>query len=132
MSDVKALDRLVGTWKVTGGAEGTVTYRWMAGGHFLLQDVELNGESGLEIIGHDKPFGSETPDPEIKSRYYGSSGSTLAYVYEIDGDELTIWGGFKDSGARYRGTFSADGDTLTGAWEYPGGGGYESVATRVR
>jgi hypothetical protein len=26
---------------VTGGAEGTVTYEWMAGGFFLLQRVDL-------------------------------------------------------------------------------------------
>jgi hypothetical protein len=34
---VKALDRLVGRWDVSGGAIGTVTYEWMEGGFFLLQ-----------------------------------------------------------------------------------------------
>ena len=37
---VKALDRLVGRWKVSGGATGTVTYEWMDG-FFLLQRVQL-------------------------------------------------------------------------------------------
>jgi uncharacterized membrane protein len=38
---VRALDRLVGDRRVTGGAEGTVRYEWMAGGYFLIQHVEL-------------------------------------------------------------------------------------------
>jgi hypothetical protein len=54
-AQVKALDRLVGSWLVAGGAEGTVTYEWMAGGFFLLQRVDLEqfGQpiTGLEVIG---------------------------------------------------------------------------------
>jgi hypothetical protein len=133
-ADLRKLDRLVGTWKVTGGAEGTTTYEWMEGGFFLLQHVDLEqyGQQieGIEIIGHLKPFG-EQPSPDIRSRFYGNMGDTLDYVYEIDGDTLMIWGGEKGSPAYYRGTFSTDGKTLTGAWVYPGGGGYESTATRV-
>jgi hypothetical protein len=59
-------------------------------------------------------------------------GETFDYVYEMDGDTLTIWGGAKGSPAYYRGKFSDDGNTLTGAWVYPGGGGYKAVATRVK
>ena len=44
---------------------------------------------------------------------------------------LTIWAGEKDSPAYYKGRFSADGNTATGAWVYPGGG-YESTMTRVK
>jgi hypothetical protein len=29
---LKHLDRLVGTWKITGGAQGEVAYEWMEGG----------------------------------------------------------------------------------------------------
>jgi hypothetical protein len=54
----------------------------------------------------------------------------LDYVYELDGDTLTIWGGEKGSPAYYRGTFSEDGNSATGAWVYPGGG-YESTMTRI-
>lgn len=133
--DLKALDRLVGTWRVTGGAEGTITYEWMEGGFFLLQRVELEqyGQQirGLEIIGHDRPFG-EAPRDEIRSRFYDNTGNTLDFVYELDGEALTIWAGEKGSPAYYRGTFGPDGDTLTGDWVYPGGGGYESTSTRVR
>lgn len=30
------LDRLVGTWDVSGGTEGTITYEWMDGKFFLI------------------------------------------------------------------------------------------------
>jgi hypothetical protein len=133
--DLKGLERLVGTWTVAGGAQGRATYQWMEGGFFLLQHVELeqHGQQtkGIEIIGHERPFGAE-PSADIKSRYYDNLGNTLDYVYELEGDTLTIWGGEKGSPAYYQGRFSQDGNTITGEWVYPGGGGYESTSTRAQ
>jgi hypothetical protein len=43
-SDLRSLDRLVGTWNVSGGAEGKVTYEWLEGGFFLLQRYDLKVE----------------------------------------------------------------------------------------
>jgi hypothetical protein len=132
--DLKALDRLVGTWQISGGAQGQVRYDWLEGDFFLLQhvDLEQHGQriKGIEVIGHERPFGAE-PAEDITSRFYDNTGNTLDYVYELDGNTLTIWGGQKGSPAFYKGTFSEDGATLTGEWVYPGGGGYESNATRV-
>ena len=135
-SELKNLgERLVGTWAMSGEVEGTVTYEWMEGGFFLIQhvDLEQHGQriKGLEIIGNEKPFGSE-PSEEIKSRFYSNTGDTLDYVYELEGDTLTIWGGEKGSPAYAKGTFSDDGDTLSSEWVYPGGGGYRSTMTRSR
>lgn len=133
--DLKSLDRLVGTWKVSGGTQGQIRYEWMEGGFFLLQhiDLESNGHriKGIEIIGHVQPFG-EQPTTDIKSRFYGNSGETFDYVYEMERDIITIWGGEKGSPAYYRGTLSADGNALNGEWIYPGGGGYQSTAIRVK
>ncbi len=71
--DLKSLDKLVGIWKVSGGAEGTVAYEWMEGGFFLLQHFDFeHGDhrvKGLEVIGHARAFG-ESPSPDIKSRAY--------------------------------------------------------------
>jgi len=132
--DLKGLERLVGTWKVSGGAQGTATYEWMEGGFFLLQHVDLEqyGQKtkGLEIIGHEQQFGAE-PSADIKSRFYDNLGNTLDYVYELEGDTLTIWGGEKGSPAYYKGTFRQDGTAISGAWVYPGGG-YESTMTRAK
>ncbi|HYH31349.1 MAG TPA: hypothetical protein VD903_13250 [Pseudonocardia sp.] len=133
--EMAALEHLVGTWKVTGGAEGTVTYRFLEGGFFLLQDIDLEqfGEriTGLEVIGRERPFGAEEPGTDLKARVYDNHGNTLDYVYEPEGDTLTIWGGEKGSPAYFRGTWSPAGDVLAGKWVYPGGGGYESTMTRV-
>jgi hypothetical protein len=134
LPDLHSLARLVGTWRVTGGAEGTATYEWMEGGFFLLQHVDLAQAGqvirGMEVIGHNRDFGEEA-DPDIRSCFYDSTGNTLRYLYDVDGDTLTIWGGDRGSPAYYQGAFSDDGRTVAGAWVYPGGGGYESTMTRV-
>lgn len=134
MDDLKRLDRLVGTWHISGGAEGTVTYEWMEGGFFLIQRVQLSQHGqqvkGIEIIGHLKSFGEE-PSKDICSRYYDTAGNTFDYIYGMEGDTLIIWAGEKGSPAYFKGKFSPDGHTNTGAWTYPGGGGYESTMTRV-
>lgn len=133
--DMQSLDKLVGTWKVTGGAQGRVSYEWMEGGFFLLQRVELahNGHliKGIEIIGHEQKFG-EAPSEDIKSRFYDSTGFTFDYVYELKGDTLMIWGGEKGSPAYYKAKFSEDGNIFSGAWVFPGADGYEATSTRIK
>jgi hypothetical protein len=69
--------------------EGTSTFEWMEGGFFLLQHVDFERRDGqrikgVEIIGHERPFGAE-PGEEIKSRFYSNTGNTLDYVYELEG-----------------------------------------------
>jgi hypothetical protein len=59
------------------------------------------------------------------------SRNTLDYVYELEGDTLSIWAGAKGSSAYYTGTFSADGKSVSGDWVSPGGGGYSSTMTRI-
>ncbi len=133
--DMKSLEKLVGTWKQSGDVSGEITYEWMEGGFFLIQRVEFDHDGnkikGMEVIGHLQLFGEE-PGKDIKSRFYGSGGETFDYVYEVEGDMLTIWGGERGSPAYYKGQFSKDGNTLTGGWVYPGGGGYKAISTRVK
>ena len=80
---------MVGKWEVSGDyVEGTSTFEWMEGGFFLLQRVDFEGQDGqrikgIEIIGHERPFGAE-PSEEIKSRFYSNTGDTLDYVYELE------------------------------------------------
>ena len=131
---LKALEKLIGSWRISGGADGTVTYHWMEGGFFLMQDVDLRQNGlhiiGIEIIGLLRPFGEPESDA-IMSRFYDNQGNTLDYEYEIFGDELTIWAGAKGSPAYFKGAFSPDGRVNHGSWVYPGGYGYESTMTRI-
>ena len=134
-ADLTALgDRLVATWKIAGEAEGETTWEWMEGGFFLIQRGWTRREgieqTYLQIIGHDRTPGSEPADA-ITGRLYTNHGDTLTYVCEVDGDTMTIWMGEKGSSAAYTGTFSADGNTIEGGWEWPGGG-YRETMTRVR
>jgi hypothetical protein len=126
-------ERMVGRSRLSGGVEGTVRFEWMEGGYFLIQHVDLvqHGRAirGIEIIGHLRPFG-EPPSEEIRSRFYDNQGNTLDYVYELEGDTLTVWGGEKGSPAYMKATIDPDGNTH-GEWVYPGGGGYEFTATRI-
>ncbi len=133
-ADLKALgDRLVGTWKISGENEGETTWEWMEGGFFLIQRGWSRREGieqrYLQIIGYERTPGAE-PGDAITGRLYTNHGDTLTYVCEVDGDTMTIWVGDKGSPAVYRGTFSADGNTINGAWEWPGGG-YRETMTRV-
>lgn len=131
--DLRSLDRLVGTWQVYGDATGEVRYEWLEGGFFLMQHFDLLHDGrpirGIEIIGHLHPFGGE-PSTDIHTRVYSfADGMTLDYVYELEGDTLTIWAGMKGSPSFYQGTFSEDGRTVTGGWQWPGGG-YTADMTR--
>lgn len=132
-SKLMALERLVGTWELSGDSSGTVTYRWMEGGFFLIQDIDMAvfGErvKAVEYIGQLHAFGQD-PSNDIHSRVYDTKGHTLDYVYEMEGDTLTIWGGEKGSPAYFKGVFT-DADTNEGAWVFPGGG-YTSVMKRKK
>lgn len=127
---LKVLERLIGKWKVTGPTiDGYVTYRWLEGGFFMVQDVDFtqgdNIIKGLEYIGYDPTSNS------LKSHYFGNSDGILEYAWEIEGDTLRIWFGEVGSAGCFTGQFSAEGDTNTGSWVWPGGG-YDSTMTRVR
>lgn len=125
---------LIGRWAVSGEADGAIAYRWAEGRRFLFQDFDLQifgrGVRGLEVIGHLQPLDSE-PSPEIWSRaYIFSDGRTLDYVYEMKGNELTIWFRHKGSDNFMRGRFDPQAGRFESAWQWPGGG-YRLAGTRL-
>jgi uncharacterized protein DUF1579 len=139
-----ALERLnvmVGTWDLRGRESGPdgeihgqVTFEWMEGGFYLVQRINIDhvGQkiTGVEYVGYD---GSN----EVLKSYFFSNhgpgpfgGVALEYVWEVGDDTLTIWGGYVGSPASFKGKFGDDRNTVTGRWEWPGGG-YEATMTRV-
>jgi hypothetical protein len=127
-------EALVGTWKLSGGAEGTIRYEWTEGGRFLIQHVDLKvfGRQikGIEVIGHLHRVG-EQPSEDVWTRFYSFlDGLTLDYVYELNGKKWTIWFMKKNSDNHFIGTFSDDGQSYSGAWAWPGGG-YKVTGKRV-
>lgn len=129
---LRSLDVLVGTWRVSGtdGAEqGHVTYRWMEGGRFMIQEVDLaddgqGASKGVEYIGFDTDTGT------LRSHFFGQSGEILEYTYEVAGDTLTIWFGDPGSPAKFEGAFNPDFAVNTGRWVWPGGG-YASTMVKM-
>jgi hypothetical protein len=130
---LRTLDRLVGTWTITGETfNGQTTFEWMDGGFYLVQrsQADHNGRefTAIEYVGFDQD--TQT----LRSHMMDSAGSNFTYTWQIDGDTLTIWFGDKDSDNFLTGTFSPDGDTNTGRWQWPDGkGGTDSyTATMTR
>jgi hypothetical protein len=127
------LDRLVGEWRDRGGIDGHARFEWMEGGFYLIQHFELTHGprriKGVEYIGYDDD--TQT----LRSHLMDNHGSNFTYTWEIDGDTLTIWFGDRASDNFYRGTFSDDGNSHRGRWQWPTGdgeiGGYGLVSTRV-
>lgn len=89
----------------------TDTYRWMAGRHFLLHDVDamMAGQpvKSLEIIAADRDSGQYT------TRNYDNAGVISDYAAALNGRNWSIDGGTE----RFRGSLSEDRRTLSGRWE---------------
>ena len=135
---LRELDVLVGTWRLEGrdlaggiSFTGTITRRWLPGGHFLLQETQTDGEehAGAEYIGWDHAQAT------LRSMYFSDEGPgpfcsfALEYIWQIEGDQLTIWHGYKNSPAAFTGTIDSARGVVTGRWKWPGGG-YEAITTR--
>lgn len=133
-AEMKKLSPLVGKWKLSGDTQGIVSYEWIAEGFFLMQTIDLtvfrHQVKGIEVIGHLQPF-MQTRSESIHSRAYDNSGNTFDYIYELEEDVLTIWGGAKGSPSYYKGKFNEDFTVNTGEWVYPGGG-YKSTMTKIK
>lgn len=131
---LKKFSPLIGTWKLSGDSQGTVKYESIADGFFLMQTIDIHvfghNVKGIEVIGHLQPF-MQSPSEDVHSRAYDNSGNTFDYIYELEGDTLTIWGGAKGSSSYFKGKFNEDFTVNTGAWIYPGGG-YQSTMTKIK
>jgi hypothetical protein len=131
---LRFLDRLVGTWRMTGGTEGRLTYEWMDGGFFLIARGDINQQGQrlkhIEIIGYQHPVEATGPANVLTSRLFTSTGNTLDYTHEVDDETVESWYGEKGSTFSMKARWSSDRNSLTGEWTWPGGG-YAFTLTRV-
>jgi hypothetical protein len=127
---MKSLDRMVGTWKVSGGARGTVRYEWFDRKSALIQYVNLGDTRGFEVIRFDQDSQS------WRSWFFDRSGSTvLEYTYEVDAEQLKISIDMEDRRGSFIARFSDGGNVLEGRWDWTHSGkkmGYNATLTRVR
>jgi hypothetical protein len=137
---LRRLDRLVGTWRLQHraldtGEEwlGQDQFEWLPGGFFLALHHEEFGKNihGQMLIGYEQRWGAEKPGDDLTGHWFeSSSGMHFVYYWEVTDDELSWWFEEQGSDTAFHGTFSADGNTISGAWRWPGGG-YELTMTRL-
>jgi hypothetical protein len=130
---LKRLDRFVGSWSMEGhlvgssesNIKGRTSYRWLPGGFFLEQRVELDFMGlkidSLELIGYDPE--SETFPSTV---YSNISPLPLPYRWEVDGDTVKISVSYGPIDATFTGAFGEDGQTFGGGWR-PNPGADENV-----
>jgi hypothetical protein len=124
-SQHERLAALVGRWKTEGWTRETPeaaatridavdTYEWLDGGFALLHrvDARVGDEQvqGAEIIGYD-------PAREaFVTQYFGSDGPSAYEASFSDAEGALTWT-MRSDADRFTGTFSEDGNTITGHWE---------------
>ena len=139
--ELKRLDVLVGTWDLKGrtldSQEDNITgwsiFEWLPGGHFMkvtgeitLKDFHVQSQ---ELITYDPV--SQTFPSHVYSNLSAEVGQ---YHWDVKGNQVTHW----EDTSKYTGSFSADGQTLSGAWrpnlgeEVTDGSAYDAVMTRVK
>jgi hypothetical protein len=116
------LERLVGTWSMEGhlvGSDettirGETTFRWLPGGFFLEQHVQMNFMGmeidSLELIGYDPETGA------FPSTVYSNlSPAALPYRWNVEGENVTITVAYGPLDATFTGSWREDG-TFAGGW----------------
>jgi hypothetical protein len=103
-------------------------FEWALGGQFLLQHTEVpvpEAPDSLAIVGADPRTGGYI------QHYYDARGVVRLYAMGFAGGVWTLTRESPDFSPldfrqRFTGTFSEDGNTITGAWEKcPDGGEWE-------
>ena len=130
---LRRLDRFVGTWSMEGhllgstenNIKGRATYRWLPGGFFLEQRIQLDF-MGLqidsqELIGYDPETGTFP-----STVFSNMSPAPLPYRWKVDGDRVTISVSYGPLDATFTGAFSEDGQRFSGGWR-PNPGADETV-----
>jgi hypothetical protein len=121
---LRALDPFVGTWSMKGhllGLDeenilGRATYRWLEGGFFLQQDIELDFAGTVEIKSHEL-IGYDPETKAFSSLVFSNlSPSPLPYTWDVQGRNVTISVSYGPLEATFTGAFSEDGDSFSGGW----------------
>ncbi|HEU5121918.1 MAG TPA: hypothetical protein VFT59_03655 [Candidatus Saccharimonadales bacterium] len=138
---LKPFERLIGNWNLTHRDLNTKeewpghdTFEWLPGGQFLTFRHHEEGNGGIDgimVIGNEMGWEETEPSEEIIGHWFeSSSGHHYKYIWEIKGDIVQFWLNDKQSNMYFKGNFSEDSNTITGTWQWPGGG-YDLVMKRA-
>jgi len=125
LQEHERLQVLIGRWVTEGWTRPTPeapsaridavdTYEWLPGQFALLHRVDAKvgdeGVEGAEIIGYDPA------QRTYVTQYFGSDGPTAYRASLSDENGSLIWR-MRSETTRFTGTFSDDGNSITGHWE---------------
>ncbi len=129
---LRELEPLVGEWRQEAiGAdgqpwpgEGRVTFEWHDSGAHLVERSTVDvpeAPDAVCIIGCDAANGT------YFQLYSDDRGVSRIYQMSIGNGEWRLWREGEPFAQRFTGTFSEDGNTITGRWETgDGDGGYST------
>jgi hypothetical protein len=114
------LNKLVGSWRTSGTVlagpdsgkpfSGSDTYKWLPGGMFLQHTWNVKMPDGLhrgvEIFGYD------SDKKTLFAHAYDADGTLTLSLISIQDRRFAVEGGQLN----FEGSFSSDGDALTGTW----------------
>lgn len=119
---LRPLGALVGEWITAGthplfsGAilRGRVSFEWLEGGAFLIMysDVEQPGPPSAIAV-----FGRDDSVERYSMLYFDERGVSRIYEMSLEGSVWKMWRNSPGFSQRFTGTFSDDGNTITGVWE---------------
>jgi hypothetical protein len=123
-----ALAPFVGAWRILAAFESTppadigarVSFEWLPGERFLIERWEVpvpEAPDGIAIIGADP-----ASEGRYLQHYFDSRGVARVYRMSIEDGVWRLWRDEPDFSPldfsqRFTGTFSADGQTISGRWE---------------
>lgn len=125
---LEQLSPLVGQWTIeavfpqvpSSDVRGHAIFQWGPGEAFLVQRWEVSlaeAPDGVAIIAVDEDSGKPI------QHYFDSRGVVRRYETNIEAGVWTLFKLTAGFGQRFRGEFSAGGDTIEGAWEKSEDGG---------
>jgi hypothetical protein len=115
---VELTERLSGRWQVNGsGIDGKAEYKSLRGGLLLVMNVDfVVSGTEMRVIQH---ITYDQDSDTLQAHYMDTMGDESIYTWVLDGQELRVSLGGKESDTFFGATFNEDNTEYIGTWHYP-------------
>ncbi len=123
--DLPGWSRLIGRWTTEGAhpllpgdaIRGQATFEWLAGRQFVVQRSHYAHPDIPDAIAVIGVTGEPAAGEQLSMRYFDSRGVYREYAVSLEPGQWRFWRDDPGFRQRFTGTFSEDGDTITGQGE---------------